>query len=103
MKILADDLRVLCLSEGSALFKNAEYEICQLVAFDADNLANSLIGATVSSTSPHFAPRLSFPTVLDPCQNSHCYGGAHADIHICYRTKVTLRMQTTRTLSNTLV
>jgi hypothetical protein len=48
MKILSDDLRVLCLSENSAVHGNEKYELCQLVAFDADNLANSLIGVNVS-------------------------------------------------------
>jgi hypothetical protein len=49
MKILANDLRVGCLSADSQKFSNAQYEICQLVAFDADNLANSVIAAKVST------------------------------------------------------
>jgi len=43
MRILANDLRVLCLSENSQKHGNEQYELCQLVAFDADNIANSII------------------------------------------------------------
>lgn len=45
MKMIADDLKVSGLSQNSENFSDAQYEICQLVAFDADNLAKSIIGA----------------------------------------------------------
>lgn len=57
MKIVADDMRVACLSQNSAVFGQEQYEICQLIAFDADNLANSIIGGNVRPSS--FALRRS--------------------------------------------
>lgn len=64
MKILSDDLRVLCLGPDSDGLNSTPGELCQRVAEDIDVLANSLIGQTVRDLLARTLGKLTSTTRL---------------------------------------